>query len=201
MQSAAYWIALLAVVMFLPFLSVWFIIHPFIHTWRRLGPAKTYLIVAATVLAMMAVLFAVRQPLLSVRFGGRPAFAIAGGLLLAASLAIGVAMKRRFPIAVLLGLPEVSPPAAGGTLVTGGIYSHLRHPRYLQVMLGLAAFALFTNYLALYALLAVCLPLIYLVVLFEERELRHRFGEEYERYCQQVPRFLPRIFRRRAPGP
>lgn len=201
MESAAYWIALLTLVMFLPFLSVWFIIHPFIHTWRRLGPAKTYLIVAAIVLAMMAALFAVRQPLLSVRFGLRPAFAIAGGLLLAASLAIGIAMKRRFPLAALFGLPEVSPPAAGGTLVTGGIYSHLRHPRYLQVMLGLAAFALFTNYLALYALLAVCLPLIYLVVLFEERELRGRFGEEYERYCREVPRFLPRIFRRRAPGP
>ena len=201
MQSAAYWIALLAVVMFLPFLSVWFIIHPFIHTWRRLGPAKTYLIVAAIVLAMMAALFAIRGPLLSVRFGLRPSFAIAGGLLFAASLAIGIAMKRRFPVTALVGLPEVSPPAAGGALVTQGIYSHIRHPRYLQVMLGLAAFALFTNYLALYALLAVSIPLIYLVVLFEERELRHRFGGEYERYCREVPRFLPRIFRRRLPGP
>jgi protein-S-isoprenylcysteine O-methyltransferase Ste14 len=201
MQAAAYWIALLTVVMFLPFLSVWFIIHPLIHTWRRLGPAKTYLIVAAVVLAMMTALFAVRGPLLSVQFGLRPAFVIAGGLLLAASLAIGIAMKRRFPLATLVGLPEVSPPAAGGALVTEGIYSHIRHPRYLQVMLGLAAFALFTNYLALYALLAVCLPLIHLVVLFEERELRHRFGEDYDSYCQQVPRFLPRVLGRRAPGP
>ena len=201
MQAAAYWIALLTVVLFLPFLSVWFIIHPFIHTWRRLGPAKTYLLAAAFVLAMMAAFFAVRGPLLAVRFGVRLPFAIAGGLLLAASLAIGIAMRRRFPITALLGLPEVSPPAAGGTLVTEGIYSPIRHPRYLQVMLGLAAFALVTNYLALYALLAVSVPLIYLVVLFEERELRHRFGEEYERYCREVPRFLPRVFRRSLPGP
>jgi protein-S-isoprenylcysteine O-methyltransferase Ste14 len=64
---------------------------------------------------------------------------------------------------------ELLPPSH--TLVTQGIYSHIRHPRYLQV------------------------------VLFEERELRHRFGEEYERYCQHVPRFLPRISRRRAPSP
>ena len=110
-------------------------------------------------------------------------------------------MRRRLPIATLIGIPELSPRAAGGTLVTEGIYSHIRHPRYLQVMLRLAGFALFANYLALYALLALCLPLIYLIVLFEERELRQRFGEEYERYCHHVPRFLPRIFRRRAPGP
>lgn len=29
--------------MFLPFLSAWFIIHPFIRTWRRLGPATNFL--------------------------------------------------------------------------------------------------------------------------------------------------------------
>ncbi|HUU55406.1 MAG TPA: methyltransferase [Armatimonadota bacterium] len=198
METAAYWMALATVVLFPSFLSVWFIIHPFIHTWRRLGPAKTYLIVAAIVLAMMAALFAVRGPLLSVRFGVRPAFVIAGGLLFAASLAIGIPMKRRFPIAALLGLPEVSPPAAGGRLITEGIYARLRHPRYVQVGLGLAAFALFTNYLALYALLAAYLPTVYAVVLLEERELRERFGEEYERYCRQVPRFMPRTFGQRA---
>ena len=199
MESAAYWIALLTVVLFLPVLSVWFIIHPFIRTWRLLGTAKTYLIVLAIVLAMMTALFLVREPVLALRFGPRRDFAIAGGLLLAASLAIGIAMKRRLPIATLIGIPEVSPPAAGGALITEGIYSHLRHPRYVQVMLGLAGFALFTNYLALYALLAICTPLIYLVVLLEERELRHRFGEDYERYCRDVPRFLPRLLRRRPP--
>jgi len=29
-------------------------------------------------------------------------------------------------------------------------------------------------------------------VLMEERELRDRFRAEYEEYCRQVPRYLPR---------
>lgn len=30
---------------------------------------------------------------------------------------------------------------------------------------------------------------------FEERELLVRFGEQYERYAQRVPRFIPRLGR------
>jgi len=64
-------------------------------------------------------------------------------------------------------------------------------------VLGLASVALFTNYLAVYVVLAAYLPLIYLVVVLEERELGERFGEEYERYCLAVPRFVPRLFWRK----
>jgi protein-S-isoprenylcysteine O-methyltransferase Ste14 len=56
----------------------------------------------------------------------------------------------------------------------------------------LLAIALFTNYLAVYILVIVFIPVIYGVVLLEERELRERFGQEYERYCVEVPRFFPK---------
>jgi protein-S-isoprenylcysteine O-methyltransferase Ste14 len=46
--------------------------------------------------------------------------------------------------------------------------------------------------MAVYILVAVFVPLTYGVVLLEERELRERFGEEYERYCDKVPRFFPK---------
>ena len=42
------------------------------------------------------------------------------------------------------------------------------------------------------ALLGLCVPTLYLIVLLEERELRDRFGEEYEAYCRRVPRFVPK---------
>jgi protein-S-isoprenylcysteine O-methyltransferase Ste14 len=29
------------------------------------------------------------------------------------------------------------------------------------------------------------------VVLLEERELRDRFGAEYDEYCRRVPRYIP----------
>jgi protein-S-isoprenylcysteine O-methyltransferase Ste14 len=36
------------------------------------------------------------------------------------------------------------------------------------------------------------------LVLLEERELRDRFGAEYEEYCRQVPRWIPGRSRRAA---
>ena len=30
-------------------------------------------------------------------------------------------------------------------------------------------------------------------MLLEERELRERFGTEYEDYCRRVPRYLPKL--------
>jgi len=42
--------------------------------------------------------------------------------------------------------------------------------------------------------LAVCFHLF--VVFYEERDLRGRFGGEYEDFCRQVPRWVPRLTRR-----
>lgn len=56
-------------------------------------------------------------------------------------------------------------------------------------------YSLVANYLALYALLLLSLPTLYLVVILEERELRDRFGAEYTAYCREVPRFLPKSWR------
>ena len=53
-----------------------------------------------------------------------------------------------------------------------------------------------TNYLAVYVILAISVPGAYLLVAVEEKELRARFGEEYLRYAERVPRFLPRLQRR-----
>ena len=72
-----------------------------------------------------------------------------------------------------------------------GIYARIRHPRYLEIFLALISFALFTNCLASYVILAARVPALFAIIHIEERELRDRFGEEYVRYCARVPRFWP----------
>ncbi len=84
------------------------------------------------------------------------------------------------------------PSGKEGRLLQLGIYGRVRHPPYLGVMLGTVAMALFTNYLAAYALAAIAFPWLYLIIVLEERELRDRFGEAYRIYQQQVPRLVPR---------
>ena len=44
-----------------------------------------------------------------------------------------------------------------------------------------------------YVLAACWIPGITLVAVLEERELRERFGKEYEDYCSRVPMFIPRL--------
>ena len=197
MEAAAYWLALVTVVAAPPFVLFWFFVHPFARQWRNLGPAKAYPILAAVVAAAMVAISQFRGPLLRTHFGvSVPLTVLAIGLFLIAFV-LGLLRMKRLTPAVMLGLPELSRCGHPGTLVTEGVYAHIRHPRYVEVGLGLAALALFSNYLAAYVLALAYIPVIYLVVLLEERELRQRFGRDYEDYCRRVPRFLPRPGRQR----
>lgn len=57
----------------------------------------------------------------------------------------------------------------------------------------LLASACFANYGGLYLATVLAIPFVLLVVVLEERELRQRFGQEYEEYSRRVPRFVPRM--------
>jgi len=34
---------------------------------------------------------------------------------------------------------------------------------------------------------------MHIIVLLEEKELKERFGHDYEEYCRRVPRYIPKI--------
>ncbi len=85
------------------------------------------------------------------------------------------------------------------TVVSDGPYSLCRNPLYVGTFLMTLAIAFFVPSLTFAAGLTVA-SLFYLSVTVsaEEKWLRHTFGDEYTRYCQEVPRFFPRIRRPRT---
>lgn len=192
MKTVVYWLALLTVVMVPPFMLMWYVVHPFIKFWRRVGPVRTYISLTFLVLPIMLVLYSMRTPMMRVHYGVNWLLVILAAQIFAVSVVMGFVRMRHLKPSVMLGLPEISVEGDPGKLLTEGIYSVIRHPRYVEVWLGLLAIGLFTNYLAVYILVGVFIPLTYGVVLFEEKELRERFGEEYERYCADIPRFFPK---------
>ncbi len=79
-------------------------------------------------------------------------------------------------------------------LVTNGLHGFVRHPMEIAEMIVVWGVALYLGSLgaALYAgLLMVAFHVG--VVRWEEPELRERFGESYDAYCRDVPRWLPRL--------
>jgi len=198
MEAARYYVALMVLISYPPALLLWFAIHPYASFWRKLGAAWTYVLLCLPLFLLMAVLFAGRRDLLSIQYGTSRLLLVASAVSLAAAVAIALKRRRQLTFGVLAGLPELSPRRYPGELLTGGIYARIRHPRYVEIFFWVLGYALFSNYLAIYLLVALSIPLGYLVVLIEERELRERFGSSYEEYCRRVPRFWPA--RRRYAG-
>ena len=192
LDKVRYVIALITVVSTPAAVVWWLIVHPFIGFWRRLGPFLTYVIMAVLSLASIALLVALRGPILRIEFGTNYTLIAIGALLYAVSLFVEIRTRKHLKVRILVGVPELLPEKLGPGLLTEGIYSQVRHPRYLAVTLGMFAFALFTNYLAMYVLALLVIPGLYWVVLVEEKELRDRFGSEYVSYSERVPMFFPR---------
>ena len=189
MDAFRYGLALVILCTVPSMLLWWPVVHGGIHLWRRLGSATTYAVVlGGAVLSVVAVAQA-RAVLLSVQFGTRwPLVAAGVGCLMVAAWFRAV-LHRDVSGTLFLGLPELDPSRHLQGLVRTGGYARIRHPRYLQLWLVLLGYALVANYLATYAIWLLWVPAAYVTTWFEERELRERFGDEYARYCQQVPRF------------
>lgn len=83
-------------------------------------------------------------------------------------------------------------PRADSTLITTGIYAHLRHPLYASMMaMGLGWACLWSSAAAL-GLAAVLALFLHAKARFEERLLRAKFAD-YASYAARVPRYFPRL--------
>jgi protein-S-isoprenylcysteine O-methyltransferase Ste14 len=175
-----------------PAMLYWFIVHPFVGFWRRMGLAVTYVFLAVFYVGSAAGLYLVRDTLLGRDLGLSLPLTLVALPLVVAAIVISRKRRKYLTFRHLAGVPEIAPAKHGTGLLREGIYSRIRHPRYVEFALALVGYALFANFEGLYWMTAATLVLLYLIVILEERELRERFGQEYVEYSAQVPRFIPR---------
>lgn len=128
-----------------------------------------------------------------------PSPALAGDPLPVGLAGLGIALVGQLIRCATIGLVYI---IRGGrdhkvhaeTLVTEGIYDHVRNPMYLGNFFLIAGFALASNrWVFLVAGTAVAVYVHRVIVAAEEHFLRGRFGSQFDDYCARVPRFLPRL--------
>jgi protein-S-isoprenylcysteine O-methyltransferase Ste14 len=81
-------------------------------------------------------------------------------------------------------------------LVVVGFYRYVRNPMYVGFFVGwMGLWVVFgrANRAALLVLLVATAAVILFVKFYEEPTLRKMFGADYEEYCRNVPRWIPRL--------
>ncbi len=80
-------------------------------------------------------------------------------------------------------------------LATEGIYSKIRHPGYLSLILMYLGFMLAWGIVWISVPAAIFATLSVLTAIKEEKALKDRFGREYQEYAGRVKsRFIPKVF-------
>ncbi|MEJ5898358.1 MULTISPECIES: isoprenylcysteine carboxylmethyltransferase family protein [unclassified Aquabacterium] len=79
------------------------------------------------------------------------------------------------------------------SLATSGPYARIRHPQYVAFVMILLGFLLQWPTLLTLIMFPILLAMYGRLAITEEAEMRARFGDEFERYAQKTPRFIPRL--------
>lgn len=110
------------------------------------------------------------------------------------AMAIGYALVFYGATLVAEGWHRIHQARRSGTLMTDGIYAHIRHPQYTGLFLiifgeGIVHWPTIVSVLAF----PVILVAYTLLAHKEERKMLEQFGDKYRTYQQRVPMFLPRL--------
>lgn len=179
--------------------------YPILSFWRgwlrRRGLFAWYLVEVGGLWGGTTLVLLVLAPWwLGWRWGGALPLQVLGGLLLVVSVAVGAWACLKMGWERLLFAGALFPPGAGAgenrvpqRLVLEGPYRYVRNPLYDTDFLLIFGTALLTSNWFLILLSALYAAQLALQLPLEERELRTRFGRQYRRYCQLVPRFVPRL--------
>lgn len=131
------------------------------------------------------------------RLLGISLFRVIGVLLISEGLPVLLDSFARFAIQ---GLGTPAPVFPTRHLVVSGLFRYVRNPMYVAVLsLILGQGLVFGNTRVLEYGIAVWLGFGLFVLFYEEPTLRRTFGAEYEEFCANVPRWIPRL--KPWPGP
>ena len=116
---------------------------------------------------------------------------LAGAVCLFSGIILAVLTVRLF---YKLGNGTPAPWDPTTKMIVAGPYLYVRNPMITGVVLILAGEALMLSSLAIgiWAVVFLIINLFYLP-LSEEAGLRKRFGKQYDEYCKNVPRYIPRL--------
>lgn len=122
---------------------------------------------------------------------GLPFDDIVGSVLIAVGALGLLDSSARFAIQ---GMGTPAPMFPTRRLVVTGPYRYMRNPMYASVVSTIIGQALLFGNKALLAYGALVWFLFHVfVLLYEEPRLRATFGAEYDTYCDNVPRWIPRL--------
>src|SRR5580658_9779743 len=94
----------------------------------------------------------------------------------------------------LQGLGTPAPVFPTRHLVVTGLYRYVRNPMYVAVLITILGQGLIFGNVTLLEYGGLAWLVAHLFVLFyEEPTLRASFGSEYEAFCAEVPRWIPRL--------
>ncbi|HKJ02459.1 MAG TPA: hypothetical protein VJ997_08395 [Longimicrobiales bacterium] len=87
----------------------WYLVHPFVDFWRRLGPRVALWIVGTSMVSLMVVLVLVRRRLVGADLGTSwPLFAL-GVASFGAGIFMGLKRRRYLTNRILSGVPRTRP--------------------------------------------------------------------------------------------
>jgi len=183
----------LIMILWIPFF--WFVFHIGIRYWRRFGN-RSFWVALPVWLGVGVGLILTRHWIFARRLERNALTWIGGGGLFFIAGWLEGQTRRTLGLRRLARLPELHPEHPSGGIARRGVYSRIRHPRYLFYMLVLFSLALLTGATAIFLLAILNVLMYHILAPLEERELLEQYGPPYEAYRQSVPRFLPRMGRR-----
>jgi len=178
--------------------------YPMLSFWRgwlkRRGLMAWYLIEVGGLWGATILVLALLSPWwLRWSWSGTSSIQVLGWVLFIGSVAAGTWAVANMGWARLLLAGALFPPAAGAEkngvpqrLVVERPYRYVRNPLYDGDLCLIVGAGLLTQSWVLMMVAALYLVQLALQLPLEERQLMERFGRSYRRYCELVPRFVPR---------